>query len=76
MWVKAIDRIGADSSAMFMNLMPVVSITLASTLLGEEIQIYHLIGGVMVISGVILSQVKRQQKIRPRQNRVPLTTTA
>ncbi|MDF2152888.1 DMT family transporter [Vibrio sp. CAU 1672] len=76
MWVKSIDRIGADSSAMFMNLMPVVSIALASTLLGEAIQPYHLIGGIMVISGVILSQVKRQQKIRPRQNRVPLTTTA
>ncbi|MCV6069638.1 DMT family transporter, partial [Escherichia coli] len=26
MWVKAIDLIGADSSAMFMNLMPVVSV--------------------------------------------------
>ncbi len=31
MWVKAIDTIGADSSAMFMNLMPVVAIVLAST---------------------------------------------
>ncbi|HIF5585743.1 TPA: DMT family transporter [Vibrio parahaemolyticus] len=58
MWVKAIDLIGADSSAMFMNLMPVVSVALASTLLGEEIHVYHIIGGLMVISGVILSQIK------------------
>ncbi|MFA0231976.1 DMT family transporter, partial [Vibrio sp. 10N.261.45.A7] len=28
MWVKAIDTIGADSSAMFMNLLPVVAIVL------------------------------------------------
>ncbi|WP_455292476.1 DMT family transporter [Vibrio parahaemolyticus] len=62
MWVKAIDLIGADSSAMFMNLMPVVSVALASTLLGEEIHVYHIIGGLMVISGVILSQIKVQKK--------------
>ncbi|HCE1932212.1 TPA: DMT family transporter [Vibrio parahaemolyticus] len=63
MWVKAIDLIGADSSAMFMNLMPVVSVALASTLLGEEIHVYHIIGGLMVISGVILSQIKVRKKL-------------
>ncbi|HCG7247645.1 TPA: DMT family transporter [Vibrio parahaemolyticus] len=62
MWVKAIDLIGADSSAMFMNLMPVVSVALATTLLGEEVHVYHIIGGLMVISGVILSQIKVRKK--------------
>ncbi|EGQ7775528.1 TPA: DMT family transporter [Vibrio parahaemolyticus] len=74
MWVKAIDLIGADSSATFMNLMPVVSVALASTLLGEEIHAYHIIGGLMVISGVILSQIK----VRKKQDLVvseSLTTT-
>ncbi|CAI2335979.1 DMT family transporter [Vibrio parahaemolyticus] len=74
MWVKAIDLIGADSSAMFMNLMPVVSVALASTLLGEEVHVYHIIGGLMVISGVILSQIK----VRKKQDLVvseSLTTT-
>ncbi|HHE0366403.1 TPA: DMT family transporter [Vibrio parahaemolyticus] len=69
MWVKAIDLIGADSSAMFMNLMPVVSVALASTLLGEEIHVYHIIGGLMVISGVILSQIKvRKKQTLPAKN--------
>lgn len=45
-----------------MNLMPVVSVALASTLLGEEIHVYHIIGGLMVISGVILSQIKVRKK--------------
>lgn len=69
MWVKAINLIGADSSAMFMNLMPVVAITLAATLLGETIHSYHLVGGLMVISGVILSQLKlKSNKQPPLQN--------
>ncbi|MBD1566689.1 DMT family transporter [Vibrio sp. S12_S33] len=62
MWVKAIDIIGADSSAMFMNLLPVVAVSLAATLLGETMQSYHFIGGLMVVSGVILSQIKLKNK--------------
>ncbi|MDZ5516951.1 DMT family transporter [Vibrio fluvialis] len=61
MWVKSIDAIGADSTAMFMNLLPVVSVTLAAWLLDERIHVYHLIGGLMVISGVILSQMKSRR---------------
>lgn len=64
MWVKAIDLIGAESSAMFMNLMPVVAISLATTWLGEALQNYHLMGGMLVISGVFLSQLKIRRLIR------------
>lgn len=69
MWVKAIDVIGAESSAMFMNLMPVVAVSLAAILLGEKIESYHLIGGLMVISGVILAQVKTK-KAKQKANRL------
>ncbi|EJG0780606.1 DMT family transporter [Vibrio parahaemolyticus] len=75
MWVKAIDLIGADSSAMFMNLMPVVSVALASTLLGEEIHVYHIIGGLMVISGVILSQIKVRKKQTLAGQELPSTSS-
>ncbi|HHG3521689.1 TPA: DMT family transporter [Vibrio parahaemolyticus] len=74
MWVKAIDLIGADSSAMFMNLMPVVSVALASTLLGEEIHVYHIIAGLMVISGVILSQIKVRKKQTLAGQELPSTS--
>ncbi|EJV0277480.1 DMT family transporter [Vibrio parahaemolyticus] len=74
MWVKAIDLIGADSSAMFMNLMPVVSVALASTLHGEEIHVYHIIGGLMVISGVILSQIKVRKKQTLAGQELPSTS--
>jgi drug/metabolite transporter (DMT)-like permease len=47
---------------MFMNLLPVVAVALAATLLGENIESYHVMGGIMVISGVILSQIKRVRR--------------
>lgn len=62
LWIRSIDAIGADSSAMFMNLLPVVAVSLAATLLGETVHSYHLIGGLMVITGVILSQIKTSRK--------------
>ncbi|TNF14239.1 MAG: EamA family transporter, partial [Vibrionaceae bacterium] len=37
------------------------SVTLAAWLLDERIHVYHLIGGLMVISGVILSQMKSRR---------------
>ncbi len=67
LWVKSIDIIGAENSAMFMNLLPVIAIVLAATLLGETIHQYHLIGGLMVISGVVLSQIKLHNKQRGSQ---------
>lgn len=36
MWVKAINLIGADSSAIFMNLMPILVLSLATLFLGED----------------------------------------
>ncbi len=65
MWVKAIDLIGAESSAMFMNLLPVVAASLAALFLGEKLQSYHLLGGIMVISGVMLAQIKLTDKKPP-----------
>ncbi|QIA65308.1 EamA family transporter [Vibrio astriarenae] len=58
MWVKSIKRIGADSTAMFMNLLPVFAMILAATFLGEQIHHFHILGGTMVIGGVLLAQIK------------------
>ena len=62
MWLKSIALIGADSSAIFMNLMPLIVLFLASFFIGEDIQYYHVQGGLMVISGVMLAQIKYRKK--------------
>ncbi|CAH0529030.1 DMT family transporter [Vibrio hippocampi] len=65
MWVRAIDMIGADSSAMFMNLLPVITLILASYFLNEHITRFHITGGMLVIGGVIMSQIKLS-RLSPR----------
>lgn len=71
MWVRAIDMIGADNSAMFMNFLPVITIILANYFLNETITRYHISGGMLVIGGVIMSQIKM-----PKRAIQPPTSTA
>ena len=42
-------------ASIFINLIPVFGILLATTLLGEKLHAYHIIGGLLVISGLILA---------------------
>jgi drug/metabolite transporter (DMT)-like permease len=50
-------RIGAAQAALVSTVEPVYTITLASILFGEMLTPVQLIGGVMVITGVILAQL-------------------
>lgn len=62
LWVRAIKLIGADTSAMFMNLVPIFAMLMASSILGETVYYYHMIGGLLVLAGVVISQIKPRQK--------------
>ncbi|WP_299018286.1 DMT family transporter [uncultured Photobacterium sp.] len=64
-WLQGIQRLGADSAAMFMNLMPVITAGIASVMLNEQLAAYHYVGGGMVLAGVVLAQ--RKPKAMPQQ---------
>lgn len=70
-WVKAIDAIGAESSAMFMNLLPVITASLAVIFLGEKLALFHFIGGIMVITGVMLAQIRIPKKTKATLEVIP-----
>ncbi|NAW65011.1 DMT family transporter [Photobacterium halotolerans] len=57
-WMKGIKMLGADKTAMFMNLMPVITAIIASVLLNEQLEVVHLIGGGMVLCGVAVAQLR------------------
>lgn len=57
-WMKGIKMLGADKTAMFMNLMPVITAIIASVLLNEQLEAVHLIGGGMVLCGVAVAQLR------------------
>ena len=60
-WIKGIAIIGSNRSGIFLHLMPIFSTIMAILIFGEKFMIYHLIGAVLIITGIILSS--RRQKI-------------
>ncbi len=59
--------IGPSRASIFINLIPVFGILMAIIFLGEKLQAYHVIGGLMVVTGLILAAGpgSRPRKITP-----------
>ena len=57
LWMQGIAHLGANRTAIFMNLLPIMTAALAVTLLGETLTAYHLIGGGLTLCGVLLAQL-------------------
>ena len=57
-WQKAIELIGPNRSAMFIQLMPLFSALMAIIIFREKFQFYHFIGAAFIISGIYLSNKK------------------
>jgi len=58
-WIKGIAIIGANRSGIFLHLMPIFSTILAIIIFKEKFMIYHLIGAILIITGIVLSSKKK-----------------
>ena len=54
-WNRAIQIIGANKTGIFIHLMPVFSIILAIIFLDETLKGYHIIGTILIFSGIFLT---------------------
>ena len=54
-WIKGISIIGSNRSGIFLHLMPIFSTIMAIIIFGEKFMIFHFIGAVLIITGIILS---------------------
>jgi len=54
-WIKGISIIGSNRSGIFLHLMPIFSTILAMLIFKEKFMIYHLIGAMLIVVGIILS---------------------
>jgi drug/metabolite transporter (DMT)-like permease len=57
-WIKGISIIGSNRSGIFLHLMPIFSTILAIIIFKEKFMIYHLIGAMLIITGIYLSNKK------------------
>ena len=58
-WIKGISIIGSNRAGIFLHLIPVFSTILAIIIFKEKFMIYHLIGAILIITGIVLSSKKK-----------------
>jgi drug/metabolite transporter (DMT)-like permease len=54
-WNRGVRQVGANRAGLFLYLIPVFGIALAVTLLGERLDLFHLIGAALIFTGIAIS---------------------
>ncbi|EIK96488.1 hypothetical protein PMM47T1_11192 [Pseudomonas sp. M47T1] len=55
-WMHAVSRLGPSRTTLFFNLLPLVTALIAALVLHEQLALYHLLGGLLTLGGVILAE--------------------
>ena len=58
-WIKGISLIGSNRAGIFLHLIPIFSTIMAIIILKEKFMFYHLIGALLIVTGIILSSKKK-----------------
>ncbi len=61
-WNKPVAEVGSNKAGLFMNLMPAFGTLLSIMFLGEVPGLYHLVGIILILSGVYLTTSQGQRQ--------------
>jgi drug/metabolite transporter (DMT)-like permease len=65
-WNRGIDIVGAPRASAFLHTIPLFAAVLATTILGETIEAYHILGFALILGGVTLAaRPSAKQAARP-----------
>ena len=56
LWMLAVQWIGPNRTSIFMNMMPVFTAIIAFFWLKEAWTVYHTVGGIVIVAGILLAQ--------------------
>ena len=59
-WIKGIAFIGANRAGVFLHLMPIFGAIMAIVIFKEKFMLYHFLGAIFIIVGIILSNRSKQ----------------
>ena len=53
-WIKSVKIIGANTSGLFLNLIPIFSSFISIIFLREILEMYHIVGAILIFTGIYL----------------------
>lgn len=59
LWNRGIELVGANLAGLYLNLIPILTATMAALFLGETLAWYHFAGLFIVICGIVLFNLSR-----------------
>ena len=59
-WIKGISIIGSNRAGIFLHLMPIFAALMAIAIFKEKFMLFHLIGAILIVIGIVLSAKGRQ----------------
>ena len=59
LWFTAIGRVGPSRASLFSNVQPIFGVLFALILLGEHLTVWEVVGGVVILSAVLLERSRR-----------------
>lgn len=60
-WSKGVEALGPSRAGVFLHLIPIANAVLGISLFGETLRLHHVIGFLLVLTGVALASVGRTQ---------------
>lgn len=64
LWMFAVSRLGVTVASIYQNFVPVSAVLVAMEAFGTVPTVYHLIGGVIILAGVVYFQVRSHAEKR------------
>lgn len=64
-YIKGVEWIGANRAALFINLVPVFGTLLSVLLLGERLQLFHVIALALALGGIAIAEIGRPKRPAP-----------
>jgi len=56
LYVRGVELIGANRASLFINLIPLVGAIGSVLILGERLELFHIVAGVLVAIGIVLAE--------------------
>ena len=60
----AVSHLGVTVASIYHNFVPVSAVLVAMVAFGAVPTVYHLVGGVIILAGVVYSQIRRHAEKR------------
>ena len=62
-WNRAVEQVGAPVAGLFVHLMPVFGIVLAWLFLDERLELFHVIGIALILTGIWITSRRQREAI-------------